>query len=175
MELPEMHAQAMAWTAEKLRGAANRLDAPTPCDEWNVRTLVSHIIETQNYFCAKARGLDAPLPAPDPVDLVGDDPVGAFEKVRNDTVSAFAEPGAADKAGIGVGIAFTDSLIHGWDIAIATGQDATMPDTLARGAYEFLNGRFSAEQRAGLFKAEVPVADDASAQEKLLGFTGRKA
>ena len=72
-----------------------------------------------------------------------------------------------------MGIAFSDQLLHGWDLAKATGQDTTMPDGLAEAAYEMIHGRFTDDQRKGVFKPEVTVADDASAQDKLLAYTGR--
>jgi uncharacterized protein (TIGR03086 family) len=64
-------------------------------------------------------------------------------------------------------------LLHGWDVAVASGQDATMPDGLAQAAYETIHGKFTAEQRRGLFKPEIPVGADASPQDRLLAYTGR--
>lgn len=49
-----------------------------------------------------------------------------------------------------------------------------MPDDLAASAFEMVNGRFAAENRKGTFGPEVNVPKDASAQEKLLGYSGRK-
>ena len=40
--------------------------------------------------------------------------------------------------------------------------------------FEMVHGAFTDEQRTGVFKPEVPVGDDASPQEKLLAFTGRR-
>jgi len=77
------------------------------------------------------------------------------------------------KSAMGIGIAFSDMLIHGWDVAKATGQDTTMPDGLAHAAYDTIHGKFTDEQRQGLFKPEIEVADGASPQEKLLAYTGR--
>ena len=73
-----------------------------------------------------------------------------------------------------LGIAFCDQLIHGWDLATATGQDATMPDDLAEAAFATLDGRLTDDQRRSAFKAAVEVPDDASAQDKLLAYTGRR-
>jgi uncharacterized protein (TIGR03086 family) len=173
MEPLELYERASEWTANLVRGASDQLDAPTPCDDWNVRTLVSHIIDTQHYFAASARGEDAPLPNPNPPDLVGDDPAAAFDATRDDTLRAFREPADAEKAKMGVSIAFSDALLHGWDLATATGQDATMPDGLAEQAYEAIHGKFTDDQRKGIFKPEVAVPDDASPQEKLLAYSGR--
>jgi hypothetical protein len=48
-----------------------------------------------------------------------------------------------------------------------------MPEGLPEAAYEMVHGRFTDEQRKGLFKPEVAVGPDASAQDKLLAYTGR--
>ena len=85
----------------------------------------------------------------------------------------FSEPGVIEKTGPSLGIAFADQLLHSWDLAKATGQDTTMPDGLAEAAYEMIHGRFTDEERVGVFKPEVEVAADASAQDKLLAYTGR--
>ena len=71
-----------------------------------------------------------------------------------------------ERTGPALGIAFSDQLLHGWDLAIATGQDATMPDGLAQAAYDMIHGRFTDEQRRGVFKPEIAVARDASAQDR---------
>ena len=39
-------------------GAASKLDDPTSCDGWDVRTLMNHMLQTQRYFVGAARGED---------------------------------------------------------------------------------------------------------------------
>jgi len=78
-----------------------------------------------------------------------------------------------EKTGPALGIAFADQLLHGWDLARASHQDDTMPDGLAEAAYETIHGRFTDEQRKGVFGPEVPVDDDAPAQARLLAYSGR--
>jgi hypothetical protein len=48
-----------------------------------------------------------------------------------------------------------------------------MPDGLAEAAYELIHGKFTDEQRVGVFKPEKVIADDASPQARLLAYTGR--
>jgi hypothetical protein len=55
---------ANEWANEKVAGAVNNLDARNPCDAWDVRTLLDHMLDTQRYFVANGRGKAAPLPAP---------------------------------------------------------------------------------------------------------------
>jgi uncharacterized protein (TIGR03086 family) len=99
--------------------------------------------------------------------------VATFEQSRSDLMRAFREPGVIEKTGPALGIASADQLLHGWDLAKATGQNATMPEGLPTFAYDMIHGRFSDEQRQGVFKPAVKVAPDASVQEKLLAYTGR--
>jgi uncharacterized protein (TIGR03086 family) len=169
----ELFGRASEWTLGKVAGAATQLNATTPCDDWVVHDLMSHMLETQQYFVASAQGREASPPSPVPTTTLGDDPVADFEQARAEMLRTFAQPGVIDKTGPSLGIAFSDQLLHGWDLARATGQDETMPDGLPEAAYEMIHGRFTDEQRKGIFKPEVTVAANSSAQEKLLAYTGR--
>jgi uncharacterized protein (TIGR03086 family) len=169
----ELYGRASEWTLGKVAGAAAHLSAETPCDGWVVRDLMSHMLETQHYFVAAAQGREASPPSPVPTTPLGDDPVADFEHARAETLQTFGEAGVIDKTGPSLGIALSDQLLHGWDLARATGQPETMPAGLAEAAYEMIHGRFTDEQRKGIFKPEVTVGPNASAQEKLLAYTGR--
>ena len=173
MDLLDLYDRGSDWATSKVAGAASNLDASTPCDQWDVRTLLNHMLETQRYFAGSARGEDVSLPAPTPPKLLSGDPVNDFASARADVLEGFGKEGVIDKTGPALGIAFSDQLLHGWDLARATGQDTTMPDGLAEKAYGAIHGLFTEEQRKGVFKPEVPVAADATAQERLLAYTGR--
>jgi uncharacterized protein (TIGR03086 family) len=173
IDLLSLYDRASEWTEAKVATAAEELDARTPCDEWDVRTLMNHMLDTQRYFVGAARGLQVSPPSPTPPELLSDDPVRDFERARAETLRTFAEPGVIEKTGPSLGIAFSDQLLHGWDLAKATAQDATMPEGLPEAAYEMIHGRLTDEQRKGVFKPEVAIAPDASAQDKLLAYTGR--
>jgi uncharacterized protein (TIGR03086 family) len=169
----DLYERASKWTAAKVTGAMENLNAPTPCDDWNVATLLNHMLDTQRYFLGAARGEDVLPPSPNPPQLIGEDPVLAFDAARAAMVSAYGLPGVIEKTGPSLGIAFSDQLLHGWDLAKATAQDATMPEGLPEEAFDTIHGRFTDDQRKGLFKPEVKVASNASAQDKLLAYTGR--
>ena len=171
-DLVKLYGQASAWTADKVGGAKD-LDATTPCDEWSVRDLLNHMLDTQRYFLAAARGEDVSPPGPNPPDVLSDNPRQDFERIQADVIDAFSQDGVIDKTGPAIGIAFADQLLHGWDVARATGQDDTMPDGLPQAAYDVIHGRFTEEQRKGVFKPEVQVGEDATPQQRLLAYTGR--
>jgi uncharacterized protein (TIGR03086 family) len=173
-DLLELYSRASEWTLDKVKGAANELDSDTPCDRWHVRELMNHMLETQRYFVGSARGENASPPGQTPPStLLSDDPVGDFKRAREETLRTYGDKDVLEKSGPMLGIAFADQLLHGWDLAKATGQDTAMPAGLAEAAYSTIHGRLTDEQRKGVFKPEVQVADDASAQEKLLAYTGR--
>jgi uncharacterized protein (TIGR03086 family) len=171
-DLLDLYRRASEWSSSVASPAAKRLDAATPCEGWDVRTLFNHMVQTQRYFAGSARGEDVSL-SPDPPDLVGDDPIATFDRACGDVLSTFADPAVIDKTGPSLGIAFSDLLLHTWDLATATGQDATMPDGLPDAAYGLVHGKFTDEQRKGVFAPEIPVAASASPQERLLAYTGR--
>src|SRR5690349_5488057 len=93
MDLIEMYDRATAWTGDKVAGARDHLELPTPCSEWTVRRLIDHLLWGQAMFATgPAGGTIAPPDGPPP-QLVGDDPVDQYEQARHVTIAAYAEPG----------------------------------------------------------------------------------
>jgi uncharacterized protein (TIGR03086 family) len=173
-ELLDRYRTASEWTLSKIARAGDRLDAPTPCDGWDVQKLLNHMLETQQYFVRRARGEDASISPEPPDDLIGDDAASAYERGREAIIRTFSEDGVTERTGPSLGVAFSDTLLHGWDVARATGQDTTMPAGLAGAAFDLIHGAFTDDQRRGVFDPELEVADDASPQEKLLAYPGRE-
>jgi uncharacterized protein (TIGR03086 family) len=173
-DLLDLYGHASEWTGTKVRGAVAQLDSPTTCEPWNVRTLLNHMLLIQRFFVGRARGEDITLSlSEDPPDLLSDDPSADFERARTDTLRTFRQPGVMERTGLALGNLFGDQLIHGWDLAVSTGQDATMPEGLPEAAYALIHGRWPEDQRTGVLKPEVHIAAGSSAQEKLLAYSGR--
>src|SRR3954449_9609016 len=134
-DLLDLYRQTSAWTAEKVGGVKD-LDAATPCDEWSVRNLLNHMLDTQRYFLGAARGEDASPPGPNPPDVVSVNPREDFERIQAQVVDAFSQDGVIVKTGPALGIAFADPMRHGCYVSRETGQDDTMPDGVAQVAYD---------------------------------------
>ena len=171
-DLLALYRQAGQWAAEKVAGARD-LEAETPCPEWRVRDLLNHMLDTQRYFAGAARGEKVAPPASTPPSLLTGDPTADFARATAEVADAYAPDGDIERTGPALGIAFSDQLLHGWDLARATNQDAAMPEGLAQAAYDCIHGRFTDEQRKGVFGPEIPVGDDATPQQRLLAYTGR--
>lgn len=173
-EVLDQYSRASAWTLVKVEGATTHLDAPTPCDKWDVRSLLNHMLETQRYFASAAKGEEASPPTGEPDDdLLGDNPTEAFATVRNRALRAFGDEAHAEARQSLLPIAVADTLVHGWDIARATGQDTRMPDGLAEAALAAIEGKLTPEQRGTSFAPELRVPPESSAQDRLLAYTGR--
>jgi uncharacterized protein (TIGR03086 family) len=174
LDLLDLYSRASAWALTKVRGAASQLDAPTTCERWDVRTLMNHMLLVQSAFVGHARGEAFTLSLEeDPPDVLGDDPASAFERARAEALRVFGEPGVVERTGTNLGNIFGDQLIHGWDLAVSTGQDPVMPEGLPEAAYALIEGAFTVEGRRGVLATEVGVAADASTQDKLLAYSGR--
>lgn len=66
-----------------------------------------------------------------------------------------------------------DLLVHGWDIARATGQDETLPDAEVARVYADVVELGDSLRAEGVCGPAVEVPADAPAQDRLLAFLGR--
>ncbi|MBA2607439.1 MAG: TIGR03086 family protein [Actinobacteria bacterium] len=173
MDLLKNFDEASHWASEKVAGAVDHLDDKTPCEQWDVRMLINHMCDSQQYFIGKAKGEDAAPPSPNPPELVGSDPVLTYNSYSAATIDVYRDPQAQENEGVGLGISFVDQLVHGWDLAKATGQDTAMPEGLADTAWQLVEGRLTDDKRGAAFQPAIATAPDLPAQDKLLSYMGR--
>ncbi len=70
---------------------------------------------------------------------------------------------------------FLDTLVHGWDVAKATGQDTALDPRLVAAAYPIAENMAPAGRGAGVYGSEVNVPAEAPQQTRLLALLGRRA
>jgi uncharacterized protein (TIGR03086 family) len=155
----------------------DQLDAPTPCADFTVRGVLEHMLTGATAFAAAYRGQEAAAP-----DL--SDPLGDFGEVLGDLVSAISAPGALDQTvaapfGELPGETFArfvvlDGLVHGWDMASATGQAYEPPDELVAEADAFARQALDPLRDGQTFAAATDPKADASPMERLAAYTGRQ-
>ena len=182
--------QAVASTAEIVKGTpASQMGAPTPCTEWDVRALLNHIIGTlwlaDGLFADhEPRYLMVPGGLPS-ADLAGDDPAAAYSEASS---AALAAAGAGDAltrvhvTPLGempgpalAGFTTLDILMHGWDLAKATGQPADLDGRLAAHVLGFAEQALATpESRASRIGPPVAVGGDAPVTQRLAAFLGRQ-
>ena len=155
---------------------ADQLDRPTPCAEFTVRGVLEHLIGGATQFAAAYR--DVPPSDPPTGDLVA-----AFGPVLSELGAAMSAPGALDRDlatpfGDMTGEAFAryvvlDGLVHGWDLATATGQPYQPPVQLVAAADDFAHALVDGVRDGQAFGAAVEPAADATPIERLAAYTGR--
>jgi uncharacterized protein (TIGR03086 family) len=100
--------------------------------------------------------------------------LGANEQL-DDLAQPTVLPIGTVPAEIALRIAAGDLLVHAWDLAQATGQPFEPPADFVAAADGFYRLAITDDMReGGFFGAEVEVADDAAAMDKLLAFAGRQ-
>ena len=177
--------RAMAATARVVRGVRpEQHDDPTPCPDWTVRTLQNHLVAGNRYFAASAGGEQADM-ALWAADHLGDGDAGAaYEATAKAALDAWRTPGALERraklpsGGSGPRVFdmhLMDTVVHGWDLATATGQDSPVDPDTAQALYDAWHGKFPDEVRAGgrVVGPEVDVAPDAPVTDRLLAYLGR--
>ena len=70
-------------------------------------------------------------------------------------------------------VPITDMIIHKWDLGKATGQNSTIDNNLAEVGIQVLSHIVEGGRERGAFGPAVTVAASASAQDRLLGLSGR--
>ncbi|GAA0805474.1 TIGR03086 family metal-binding protein [Spirilliplanes yamanashiensis] len=177
METNKLVADATAVAVPPLAGVRpERLGAPTPCAGWDVATVANHLRQVLTALHLAARDGTVP-PELWERDLAGADAAA----IAAQAVAAWERPAAAAivmgpatmPAGVVAAMLSADLVLHGWDLARATGQDVACPPAAAEAAVAFL-GDFADQGRGmGLFAAPVPVPADAGALDRALGLSGR--
>ncbi len=166
-----------------------QLDRSTPCPDYAVGDLLDHIDGLSQAFAAAA-AKDLAKTAPDG-PFVDASRLGSDWRTRiPDHLAALAhawrdpeawtgmtQAGGVDLPGEVAGlVALDEVVIHGWDLARATGQpyECDQPSLQAvHGFVQQFSGPGQEQARQGLFGPEVEVPPDAPLLDRVIGMTGR--
>ncbi|WP_430782269.1 TIGR03086 family metal-binding protein [Actinoplanes sp. G11-F43] len=156
-----------------------QLPQATPCADFRVRDLLNHLFQVVDNFqlVAARREVDWGVT---PDSLTGDWRA-AFAVEADRMILAWSDPGALDGVSPGMGLPqrtlglmmVVDLVVHGWDLALATGQPYTVDAALVPPTAEFLDSMGDMGRTMGAFGPAVPVGADAGRVAQLIGMTGR--
>lgn len=159
--------------------------APSPCEDWDARGVVRHVVTTMGESLAR---LDRSL---SPAPTVDEDPMAAFRAARKDIEAVLDDPELAStptrsRAGelpaeemIDL-LVSRDIVIHGWDLARAARLNARMNLIDVRALFPQA-AKMPPEMREPgafgpgvvIYGPEVAVPPGAPAQDRLIGMLGR--
>jgi uncharacterized protein (TIGR03086 family) len=157
---------------------ADRWSSASPCEAWDARDVVRHVVDVHAMMLTSIGRSLSPAPS------VDDDPVGALRAARADVQGVLDDPATAAteydgffgrttiSATVDDFLGF-DLVVHGWDLARATGQDETLDAGEVVRLSKQVEGMGDMLRTPGVCGPAVAVPADASAQDRLLGALGR--
>ena len=161
------------------------LELETPCADWNVEALISHVVLGDASVPMLFDG--RPLPEGVVIDpsLLGPNPLATWRGTALAAIEALRRPGAMDAvvdhplgAVDGRTVArfrLVDLLGHTWDLAIAIGVDPGIDERLAEAALEFLFPMVERLRASDAFGPALEPPADSDALTRLLALIGRRA
>jgi uncharacterized protein (TIGR03086 family) len=166
-----------------------QLGGVTPCPAYTLGDLLDHVGGLAIAFTAAARKADLPGGSQGPSGDASRLEEGWRDRVTRDLdalAAAWADPGAwtgtAEAGGVEMPaevaalVALDELVLHGWDVARASGQPYEVDPASLEAVHGFVaqfSGPGQEESRAGLFGPVVPVPDDAPLLDRVLGMAGR--
>jgi uncharacterized protein (TIGR03086 family) len=152
--------------------APEQVGLPTPCHDLDVAHLVDHVVGWASSFAAR---LHAQTFEGDPnAYRASPQPAAAFHVAAESMLAAYRDDTEASRQ-LPPGFLMMEFLIHGWDLARATGQSTDFSPAAADGALAFARQMLAPEYRGPdkSFAYEVELSAAASSVEQLLAFSGR--
>ena len=165
----------------------DQLDAPTPCAGTDVGTLLAHILGLSIAFRDAARKIDGPTTSTPPGSSQLDLPAewrSVLPDHLRELVAAWRDPeawqGSTRAGGVSLPgavagqVASNELLLHGWDVAVATGQPFGAAEPNLQASWQMVsNTPDDPQARQGLFGPVVAVPEDAPLLDRTLGHAGR--
>ncbi len=158
--------------------APEQWGAVSPCEGWSARDVVAHVVDTHRRVLATLDGAEPVVVGP------ADDVAACWRSARTELLAALTDPLRAETTVSGmfgeqtfeslVGrLLCTDTLVHTWDLARATGQDEQLDAGAVAAAHAFLEPIDDAIRRPGGFAPKLEPPAGADPQTVFLGFCGR--
>ncbi|MET7934389.1 TIGR03086 family metal-binding protein [Streptomyces sp. NPDC005322] len=180
------HGEALDLFTDRVHAIGpDQWDDPTPCTEWTVRDLVNHLTVEQMWVPPLVHDGSSVADQGDALegDLLGEDPVAAWDAAADAARAVFRESGALERT---VGLSYgesratdycaqmtADATVHAWDLSRAIGADERLPKPLVDFSVREVAPYAADLEESGLFAAPVEAPAGADAQTKLLALLGR--
>jgi uncharacterized protein (TIGR03086 family) len=181
-DLGERHLAVCRRFGRSVRAANGRWERRSPCDAWDARGVLEHVIGFHDMLLLRPLGLKPDRPRDDPqirwqltyeaLEKAFEPCRGLFERVV-DVPRLHDNPATRLDASAVMPNLTRDVLVHTWDLARAVGVD----DRLDAGWCEHFYAALPSDPRAlsvsGMFDAPFAVSDHTDVQSKLLARLGR--
>ena len=158
--------------------------AATPCTEWDVRELLNHLILWTSYSLERRAHGESVAPELMETDFAGSASFAADYRAQLDrALDAWSDPavwkgdlpvmGAATPAADVGALIIAELVLHGWDLAVATGQRYEPGEDAAAAALAAVVANAELFRQYKGFAEPVSVPPGASALDRTLALSGR--
>ena len=151
------------------------LARPSPCAEYTVGEVGEHVVRSM-VLLASVAGAAVDMPAAGLLDervaVTAEAALAAWR--RRGLGGSVAVGRSTLAASVAVQIIPLELLVHGWDMARATGSEIEVPAEVASHVLGYARSLVTPDKRGRSFAAEVPAGPSATALERLIAFTGRQ-
>lgn len=155
------------------------LARPSPCAEYTVGDVGEHVVRSM-VLLASVAGAAVDMPAAGlPAGLLDERVAVTAEAAlaawrRRGLGGSVAVGRSTLPASLAVEIIPLELLVHGWDMARATGSGIDVPPEVASHVLGYARSLVTPDKRGRSFAAEVPAGPSATVLEQLIAFTGRQ-
>jgi uncharacterized protein (TIGR03086 family) len=149
--------------------SADQLSDPTPCSDWDLKALVSHLVADPRNFVAMGRGEEVDWSAPPPLP---DDWTAEFRSGGDELIGQWREAGDSASAQR-IDWQTAEFAVHTWDVVRALGLSVELDDEVAQRGLDFMGAALTPDNRGDVFGPAVPVDDDLPVYDRLAAWAGR--
>ena len=184
MALENTYRRSVEFWRDTVSNLSDHWSGPTPCTDWNVRALVNHVVGEDRWTKPLVDGKTiAEVGDAFDGDLLGEDPKASAIAAADEALTAVAERLPAggrvhlsygeEDIGEYISQLAADHLIHGWDLAVATGQSRKLDSELVAEVAAWFRNREGIMRSVGAVAARPDSAPGDTAQADLLIAFGR--
>lgn len=185
LDIAACHRAALDATREVVVGITDdQWLRPTPCADWDVRALLTHVVAGNWWASRLATGATiAEVGTAYDGDVLAPSPLGEYHESAVAAARVFEAPGALDApcavsygpvpGSVYAGHRFLDVAIHGWDLAVATDQPSPLTPEIVDACLQVLEPQLDLLRASGMFGTEQPIPSGADATTRLLLTLGR--
>ena len=184
MALDTTYGRSVAFWKNTVQNASDDWSAPTPCTDWNVRALVNHVVGEDRWTKPLVDGKTiAEVGDAFDGDLLGKEPKASAIAAADEALTAVAERLPAggkihlsygeEDIGEYISQLAADHLIHGWDLAVATGQNRNLDAELVAEVAAWFRDREDIYRSSGSVNERPESSASGDPQADLLIAFGR--
>ncbi len=186
VDVVDVYVEALALFGNAVRSIGDHeWDLPTPCPEWNVRELVTHVVLGEAHLPAVLTGETETTQTAFSSEMLGTDPLSvwrgtalrAIEVARGDGIAAQAL--ALDMGTVTghqlLAYRITDNVVHTWDVGVAVSRPEPVDQRFAEWLLDFWQPAAADLSQTAFFGPPTEIEAGASASTRLLALLGRSA